>query len=140
LKVLPIRSKMSGVVKLSAVEQRSLRIETVGGFLVTTLLILSVAVPSAAQQTIKILPPINDSCAEFMGGMETGDPTKLAVLASWALGFVSGIALGTGVDVLRRMTGPDVVSRLYSDCQKQPGRALSVTVEEMARSLITEQH
>lgn len=91
LKVLPIRRKMPGVRKHNAVEQRSLRIETVGSFLVTVLLIFSAAVPSAAQQTIKILPPINNSCTTFIGAMESGDPDKLAVLASWALGYVSGI-------------------------------------------------
>lgn len=98
-------------------EQRPLRSERVGGVLVTTLLALWVAVPSAAQQAIKILPPINDSCAAFMDGMKSGDPAMLSVFASWALGFVSGIALGTGVDVLRGMTGPDVVTRLIASAK-----------------------
>lgn len=101
------------------------------------LLILAAGTSSAAQQTVKILTPSSDSCAAFMVAMESGDPTKVAALGGWALGFMSGVAQGTNVDILRDATAQGVMSRLYSDCQKQPGRPMSVILEEIARSLVT---
>lgn len=101
------------------------------------LLFLAVVSPSTAQQAVKILTPTADSCAAFMAAMDSGDPTKVTALGGWALGFLSGVAQGANVDILRGATARGVMNRLYSDCQKQPERPMSVVLEGMAHSLVT---
>lgn len=96
--------------------------------------------PVVAQQTIKILTPTDDSCAAFITAMEKGDPAKVAALGGWALGFLSGVAQGANVDILRGATAQGVMSRVYSACKQYPGRSMSITLEEMARSIVDRRH
>lgn len=100
------------------------------------LLIAATVAPAAAQQSIKILTPSDDTCAAFMAAVNTGDPGKAPALGGWALGFISGVAQGTGVDILRGATTQGVMNRLYAECQKQPGQPMSLALEEMARTLV----
>jgi hypothetical protein len=101
-----------------------------------TLLILAfLSQPAAAQQKIQILTPTDDSCAIFTAAMDSGDP-KVVAQGGWALGFLSGVAQGAGVDILRGATAQGVMNRLYKVCQEQPRRAVSVVLEEIARSLV----
>lgn len=55
-----------------------------------------------------------------------------------ALGFLSGVAQGTGKDFLRTANAEIVINRLYDACQKQPTKPMSLVLEEMARSLATD--
>ncbi len=69
--------------------------------------------------------------------MKTGDPKSLLPLAGWALGFLSGIAQGTGKDILRNADDQQVMARLYSDCSKEPSLAMSVALERLAQTLVS---
>jgi hypothetical protein len=90
-----------------------------------------------AQQSIKILTPTNDTCAAFIQAMEDNDkPAQTAGLAGWALGFFSGVAQGTGKDILRNAQTPDLIQKLYLLCKSDPYRPLSVAAEHMAQSLV----
>ncbi len=105
------------------------------------LVIVTLTSPSAAQQSIKVLTPTDDSCAAFVDAMKTGDPpAKMAALGGWALGFLSGVAQGTGIDILRGATTQSVMSQLYDECSKQPNKPMSLVLEEMARSLVNNHH
>jgi hypothetical protein len=117
-------------------ENRCALRRTLAALAAAALLVSTLVPPANAQQNIKILTPTNDSCAIFTTAMDSGDP-KVVALSGWALGFLSGVAQGTGVDILRGATAEGVMNRLYRDCQKQPGGAVSVVLEEMARSLVT---
>jgi hypothetical protein len=102
-----------------------------------TLAILTLASPSGAQQSLKVLTPTDDTCAAFVSAMDSGDPPKVAALGGWALGFLSGVAQGAGVDILRGATAESVMNRLYAACHSQPSRQMSLVLEEIARSLVT---
>jgi HdeA/HdeB family protein len=105
--------------------------------IVTALIVLSVTSPSAAQQTFKILTPSDDTCAAFTAAMDSGEPPKtLAALGGWALGFLSGVAQGTGIDILRNETMESVIKRLYHDCHEQPTKPMSLVLEEIANTLV----
>jgi hypothetical protein len=97
------------------------------------------AMKSAPLQTVKFLTPTEDSCGTFVTAMNTADATKLAALAGWALGFLSGVAKGSDIDILRPMTAQDVMVRLYKACEQQPTQLFSVVVELTALSLIASQ-
>jgi hypothetical protein len=100
------------------------------------LAIVALANAAPAQQTLKILTPSDDSCAVFMIAMDSDDPPKVLALGGWALGFLSGVVQGTGVDFLKGATSEVVMNRLYADCKKAPTRPMSFVLEEMARSLV----
>lgn len=104
------------------------------------LLMTAVAPPATAQETIKILTPDDDTCAPFVAAMNSGDTAKVLALGGWALGFISGVAQGTGADILRGATVQGVMNRLYAECQRQPGQAMSVALEEIARALVAGRH
>jgi hypothetical protein len=91
---------------------------------------------AAAQSSIKILTPNNDSCAAFTTAMDTLDQQRLLTLSGWATGFLSGVAQGAGVDFLRNENVETVVLRILAECRRQPTKLLSLTLEEMSRSLI----
>jgi hypothetical protein len=101
-----------------------------------TLAVITLASPSVAQQSIKVLTLTDDTCTAFMAAIDSGDRNKAVGMGGWALGFLSGVAQGTGVDILRGATAQSVTNRLYSACQDQPGRPMSLVLEEMARSLV----
>ena len=99
-------------------------------------LALGMAAPSAGGQTVKILTPNDDSCDKFVAAMNAGDPTKVLALGGWAVGFLSGVAEGSNIDILRPMNVQEAMALLYSSCQQQPGRLMSEVLEDMAASLI----
>jgi hypothetical protein len=60
----------------------------------------------------------------------------LVGFSGWFLGFLSGMAQGTGIDFLRDANEEDLNKRLYDDCRAQPDKPLSSVVEEMAKKLM----
>jgi hypothetical protein len=91
---------------------------------------------AAAQQNVRILAPSVDTCRAFTVAMDANNHAAVSALGGWALGFLSGVARGTGIDFLRKEEAPKLLERLYTDCLKQPGNTLSLTVEEMARAFL----
>ena len=89
-----------------------------------------------AQNSIRLLTATNDSCLAFIFAMESAEPSQLLPLAGWSLGFFSGVAQGSGVDMLRNHGADDLMSRLYAVCHRQPKMALSVAAEEVAKDLV----
>ena len=105
--------------------------------LVTLFTLSSVIGQTVAEPTVRILTPNVDSCSAYVKSMETNDnPTLMAGLGGWALGFLSGVAQGTDKDILRDAKAPDLFRQLYSLCKAQPGLPLSIAAEQMARALI----
>jgi hypothetical protein len=103
--------------------------------------VLAVAIVAAshaasAQQKVRILTPSSDTCSAFTKAMDAKDEARLAGLAGWALGYLSGVAQGSGVDFLRNEEAPKLFTRLYAGCSTQPTKPLSLVVEEMARALL----
>jgi hypothetical protein len=91
---------------------------------------------SAQQKTVRILTPSSDTCSAYTKAMDAKDEPRLAGLAGWALGYLSGVAQGSGVDFLRDEEAPKLFTRLYAGCSTQPSKPLSLVVEEMARALL----
>jgi hypothetical protein len=104
------------------------------------LAIIALTGSGVAQQSIKVLTLTEDTCAAFVAAMDSRDQAKAVGMGGWALGFLSGVAQGTGVDILRGATAGGVTNRLYSVCRDQPGRPMSLVLEEMARSLVIGHH
>jgi hypothetical protein len=95
--------------------------------------------PALAQHTVRVLTPSSDVCRSFTAAMDASDTAPLLALSGWALGFLSGVAQGTGIDFLRDQDGSKLLVRLYSECSKQPNKLLSFAVEEMANALVAGQ-
>src|ERR1700730_6351723 len=68
------------------------------------LAIVALTNAAPAQQTLKILTPSDNSYAVFMIAMDSDDPPKVLALGGWALGVLSGVMQGTGVDLLKGAT------------------------------------
>ncbi|HUJ03579.1 MAG TPA: hypothetical protein VLW75_08085 [Rhizomicrobium sp.] len=99
------------------------------------LAILALARPAAAGQEIKILIPSDDNCTAFTAAMDSGDRQKMLSLGGWALGFLSGMAQGSGKDILHNATSKSIFDQLYDKCSAQPNRPITVLLQEMAESL-----
>jgi hypothetical protein len=95
--------------------------------------------PALAQHTVRVLTPSSDVCRSFTAAMDASDTAPLLALSGWALGFLSGVAQGTGIDFLRDQDGSKLLVRLYSECSKQLNELLSLAVEEMANALVAGQ-
>ncbi len=102
---------------------------------IATLLLVALVAPAAAQPSIKILQPAEDTCAAFVQAMDAKDATQVLSLGGWALGFLSGVAEGRQKDILHDTTSEGVLDRLYAACQAQPAQPISSILETMARSL-----
>jgi hypothetical protein len=61
-------------------------------------------------------------------------------LSGWAIGYVSGVAQGTGKDILRSANNLSVLNQVYDDCEKQPDKPFSLVLEELTRRLVIGQH
>jgi len=89
-----------------------------------------------AQNNIMVLTPTTDSCLSYTQAMEANDLILTEGLNGWALGYLSGVAQGTGIDILRDAAAPDLFRQLYLVCKAQPRQLLSVALEGIARNLI----
>jgi hypothetical protein len=91
---------------------------------------------ASAQQNVRILTPSLDTCSAFTKAMDAKDEARLAGLTGWTLGYLSGVAQGSGVDFLRNAEASKLFTRLYAGCSTQPSKSLSLAVEEMAREFL----
>jgi hypothetical protein len=103
-----------------------------------TLIVLVAGTHQAA--AVKILTPTRDSCLAYTTALDTADAVNIGVLSGWATGFFSGVAQGANIDFLRNFDLNSLTQRPYDSCRRQPDKLLSLDAEELARSMITEQH
>jgi hypothetical protein len=61
------------------------------------------AVSTQAEANVRVLTTTADSCLAFTTAMDAGDESKISALFAWTLGFLSGVAQGTGTDYLRNV-------------------------------------
>ncbi len=91
---------------------------------------------TSAEQAIRLLTPPVDTCRAYTAAVFGNDRSTLVGLSGWFLGFLSGMAQGTGIDFLRNEDVEKLNHRLYDGCRAQPDRSLSIAAEEIAKSLI----
>jgi hypothetical protein len=91
---------------------------------------------TSADQGIQLLTPPVDTCRAYTAAVFGNNRMTLTGFSGWFLGFLSGMAQGTGIDFLRDANVEDLNKRLYEGCRDQPDKSLSSVVEEMAKSLI----
>ncbi len=89
-----------------------------------------------ADQGIKLLAPPVDTCRAYTAAVFGNNRVTLVGFSGWFLGFLSGMAQGTGIDFLRDADEADLNKRLYESCRAQPDKSLSSVVAEMAKSLM----
>jgi hypothetical protein len=92
---------------------------------------------ASADQGIKLLAPPVDTCRAYTAAVFGNNRMTLVGFSGWFLGFLSGMAQGTGIDFLRDANEEDLNKRLYEKCREQPDQPLSSVVEEMAKELMT---
>lgn len=98
--------------------------------------LLAVVTASQAQKGTRILIPSDDTCNAIITALDNGDRGALLSLGGWALGYLSGIAQQSGKDILRDVTNQSLMDRIADTCQRQPNRAMSSVVMEIANSLL----
>ena len=91
---------------------------------------------TSAAQGVKLLTPSVDTCRAYTAAVSGNNRTALAGFSGWLLGFLSGMAQGTGIDFLRDANVEELNKRLYESCRAQPDKSLSSVVEEMAKRLM----
>ena len=91
---------------------------------------------TSADQGIKLLAPSVDTCRAYTAAVFGNNRMTLTGFSGWFLGFLSGMAQGTGIDFLRDADMEDLNKRLYDGCRAQPDKPLSSVVEEMAKKLM----
>jgi hypothetical protein len=89
-----------------------------------------------AQQRLRMLTPASDSCRAFTLALTTNDKVTLSGLAGWALGFISGVAGGTGTDYLQSASADGLIRQLDLDCRAQPRQQFSAAVISLSHSLM----
>jgi hypothetical protein len=89
-----------------------------------------------AEPAITLLTPPVDTCRAYTAAVFGDEKRTLTGLSGWFLGFLSGMAQGTGIDFLRNADVEKLNHLLYDGCRAQPDRPLSVAAEEIAKSLI----
>lgn len=98
--------------------------------------LIALADGANAQPGIKLLIPRDDTCGALLDALDNGDRGTLLDLGGWALGYLSGIAQQSGRDILRNTTSESLIDRVAETCQRDPKRALSSVVMEIAQSLL----
>lgn len=98
----------------------------------------TIASPGQAQTGIRVLIPSDDTCTAFLAALDNGDRGAVLSLGGWALGYLSGIAQQSGKDILHDVTSQGLMDRIADTCQRQPNRAMSSVVMEIANSLLAD--
>lgn len=91
---------------------------------------------AGADQSIQLLAPPVDTCRAYTAAVFGNNRMTLVGYSGWFLGFLSGMAQGTGIDFLRDANQEDLNKRLYDECRAQPDQPLSSVVAEMAKKLM----
>jgi hypothetical protein len=105
------------------------------------LVVLALAAGAAtaqAQPGIRLLIPSDNTCNAFLAALDSGNRTAMLSLGGWALGYLSGIAQQSGKDILHDVASESLMDRIADTCQRQPDRAMSSVVMEIANSLLTQ--
>lgn len=91
---------------------------------------------AGADQSIQLLAPPVDTCRAYTAAVFGNNRMTLVGYSGWFLGFLSGMAQGTGIDFLRDANQEDLNKRLYDECRAQPDKPLSSVAAEMAKKLM----
>jgi hypothetical protein len=94
--------------------------------------------PVDAQSGIRVLIPSDDSCNAFIAALNSGDRGTMLNLGGWALGYLSGTAQQSGKNILGQTTSESLMDRIAESCQRDPNRAMSTVVMEIANSLLAQ--
>jgi hypothetical protein len=100
--------------------------------------LLAMATTSQAQPAIRLLIPSDDSCTAFIAALNSGDRATMLNLGGWALGYLSGIAQQSGKNILAQTTSESLMDRIADGCQRDPNRAMSAVVMEIANALVAQ--
>jgi hypothetical protein len=98
----------------------------------------ALAAPAFAQSGIRVLIPSDDSCNAFVAALNSGDRATMLDLGGWALGYLSGIAQHSGKNILGPVTSESLMDKIADGCQRDPNRAMSTVVMELANSLLAQ--
>ena len=96
------------------------------------------ASPVDAQPGIRVLIPTDDNCNAFIAALNSGDRGTMLNLGGWALGYLSGTAQQSGKNILGQTTSEGLMDRIAESCQRDPNRAMSTVVMEIANSLLAQ--
>jgi hypothetical protein len=106
-------------------------------------LAMALAMPNGsahAQHKVLLLTPTSDSCHAFTQALGSHDLVTAEALGTWAIGFISGIAQGSGVNFLEHASAEGIYRQLELDCRAQPRMPFSAVVGALARSLMAGYH
>jgi len=102
------------------------------------LMLAFVASPAAAQPGIRVLIPSDDSCTAFIAALNNGDRATMLDLGGWALGYLSGVAQQSGKNILGQATSESLMDKIAESCQRDPNRAMSSVVMDIANALMAQ--
>jgi hypothetical protein len=104
--------------------------------LVAAIALAAVASSANAQPGIRVLIPSDDTCSAFVAALNSGDRAMMLNLGGWALGYLSGVAQQSGKNIIAQSTSETIMDRIAEGCQRDPNRAMSTVVMEIANSLL----
>jgi hypothetical protein len=93
-----------------------------------------------AQHTVRLLTPTSDTCRAFTQALGNHDLVTAEAMGTWAVGYISGVAEGTGINFLERASVDEIFRQLQLDCHDQPRMQFSTVVSALARSLLAGYH
>jgi len=89
---------------------------------------------------VKLLTPNTDSCRTFVGLMQhfssSQEALQLVSMSGWVTGFMSGIAEGTNVDILRELDITEITTRVIQVCEANPDISVSEAAERTAGEML----
>jgi hypothetical protein len=88
-----------------------------------------------AESIVKVLTPVDDTCLAYTKAMESVD-NSTATLGNWVVGFFSGVAQGSNVDILKDVGTIELLQRVYFRCMTNPDEEMSASAERVARELL----
>jgi hypothetical protein len=93
-----------------------------------TIIIMGVMLLFEAQpaNAVRLMTPNIDSCEAFTTAMKRANANQadavvqFLLMSAWVTGFMSGIAEGSNVDILRGMEITQIIIRVYQKCDSNP--------------------
>jgi hypothetical protein len=89
---------------------------------------------------VRLMTPNTDSCLAFTTAMQRAnsnqEPAPFLLMSAWVTGFMSGIAEGSNVDILRGLDITQIIARVYQKCAASPELLLTVAAERTAAEIL----
>jgi hypothetical protein len=89
------------------------------------------------------MTPNTDSCQAFATAAKgtdanyPADASRFLLMSAWVTGFMSGIAEGSNVDILRGLDITQIIFRFEQKCDASPELLLTVAAERTAKEMLT---